>query len=206
MAVTIVDFGVGNIGSIQNMLKKVGSQCVLANRAEDIQSATKLILPGVGSFDAGMQHLNDSGLRPALDDAVLVRKIPVAGICLGMQMMTQGSEEGSLPGLGWVPAQALRFRPSAGEVMKVPHMGWSGAMQVKNSVSLDLLEQDPRFYFVHSYYVICRERLDALLTARYGSVTFDAAFERGNILGFQFHPEKSHRFGLAILKAFVDRY
>jgi glutamine amidotransferase len=206
MSVTIVDYGVGNLGSIRNMLKKLGADCAIVSDASGIQRATKLILPGVGSFDAGMSQLNASGLRAALDVAVLERKVPVAGICLGMQMITEGSEEGQLQGLGWVPARTTRFSPAAGESMKVPHMGWNVVNKVKDSPVLDFLEGESRFYFVHSYHVHCRDHEDVLLKTQYGSITFDAAFERNNILGFQFHPEKSHRFGMALLKGFLDKY
>jgi glutamine amidotransferase len=206
MSITIIDYGVGNLGSIQNMLKKLGADSIVASDASAIEGATKLILPGVGAFDAGMSQLNASGLRAALDVAVLERKLPVAGICLGMQMMTEGSEEGNLPGLGWVPARTTRFVPAAGENLKIPHMGWNTVNKVKVSPVLDFLVGESRFYFVHSYHVRCRDREDALLTTQYGSIIFDAAFERNNILGFQFHPEKSHRFGMALLKGFLENY
>jgi len=206
MMIAIVDYGVGNLGSIQNMLKKLGAQSEIASDVSAIERATKIILRGVGAFDSGMTHLNQSGLRHALDAAVLQRRVPVAGICLGMQLMTEGSEEGTLPGLGWVPAKTIRFVPSANETMKIPNMGWSVVVKAKQSPVLELLDDDPRFYFVHSYHVNCRNSEDALLIAQYGSVSFDAAFERENILGFQFHPEKSHQFGMKILKAFLERY
>jgi glutamine amidotransferase len=206
MTITIIDYGVGNLGSIQNMLKKLGANSEIASDAGSIERATKIILPGVGAFDAGMAQLNASGLRPALDDAALVRKVPVAGICLGMQLMTNGSEEGKLPGLGWIPARTIRFMPATDETMKIPHMGWSVVRKSKPSTIVNLLGEELRFYFVHSYHVDCVNRDDVLLTAQYGSVKFDAAFERENILGFQFHPEKSHRFGMALLNAFLERF
>lgn len=206
MTVTIIDYGVGNLGSIQNMLKKLGVQSEIATDAGTIERATKIILPGVGAFDAGMTQLNQSGLRPSLDTAVLHRRVPVAGICLGMQLMTERSEEGALAGLGWVSAKTIRFEPPANETMKIPHMGWSVVSKAKQSPALNLLGDESRFYFVHSYYVDCSNRADVLLTAQYGSVCFDAAFECENILGFQFHPEKSHRFGMTLLKAFLENY
>jgi glutamine amidotransferase len=206
MTIMIIDYGVGNLGSIQNMIKKIGAKSEIASDANAIERATKIILPGVGSFDAGMMQLNQSGLRPALDTAILQKRVPVAGICLGMQMMTEGSEEGVLPGLGWIPAKTIRFMPAQSETMKIPHMGWSIVTKAKQSPVTELLEDEPRFYFVHSYHVDCDDRKDVLLTAQYGSVKFDAAFERENILGFQFHPEKSHRFGMTLLKAFLERY
>lgn len=206
MTVTIIDYGVGNLGSIQNMLKKLGAQSEIASDASTVERATKIILPGVGAFDTGMKRLNQSGLRVALDRAVLQKKVPVAGICLGMQMMTEGSEEGKEPGLGWVQSKTIRFVPQANETLKIPHMGWSVVAKAKQSPALDLLGDETRFYFVHSYYVVCSNRRDVLLTARYGSVCFDAAFEHENILGFQFHPEKSHRFGMDLLRKFVENY
>ena len=206
MTITIIDYGVGNLGSIQNMLKKLGAQSEIASDVSAIERATKIILPGVGAFDAGMTQLNQSGLRPTLDEAVLKRRVHVAGICLGMQLMTEGSEEGKLPGLGWVQAKTLRFVPAPNETMKIPHMGWSVVSKAKQSPALDLMDDESRFYFVHSYHVDCCNREDVLLTAQYGSVRFDAAFERENILGFQFHPEKSHRFGMKLLKAFLEKY
>lgn len=206
MTITIIDYGVGNLGSIQNMLKKIGAESNIASNVSGVEKATKIILPGVGSFDAGMNQINGSGLRPALDAAVLQRKIPVAGICLGMQLMTNGSEEGQKPGLGWVSAKTIRFAPAQNETMKIPHMGWGVVKKTKKSAVLEYLEDESRFYFVHSYHVDCHDRGDVLLTTQYGSVNFNAAFERENILGFQFHPEKSHRFGMTLLKAFVERY
>lgn len=206
MTLTILDYGVGNLGSIQNMLKKLGAQSEIATDVSAVERATKIILPGVGAFDAGMTQLNQSGLRPVLDAAVLQKRVPVFGICLGMQLMTEGSEEGSLPGLGWVPAKTIRFLPEPGETMKIPHMGWSIVTKAKQSPILDLLDEESRFYFVHSYHVACSNRDDVLLTAQHGSVRFDAAFEYKNILGFQFHPEKSHRFGMTLLKAFLEKY
>lgn len=204
--IAIVDYGVGNLGSIQNMLKKLGAQSEIACDVRAIERATKIIFPGVGAFDSGMTQLNQSGLRHALDAAVLQRRVPVAGICLGMQLMTEGSEEGALPGLGWVPAKTIRFVPSTNETMKIPHMGWGVVAKAKQSPVLELLDEESRFYFVHSYHVNCRDSKDVLLIAQYGSVSFAAAFEHENILGFQFHPEKSHRFGMTILKAFLESY
>lgn len=206
MTIAIVDYGVGNLGSIQNMLKKLGAQSQIATDVNTIERAEKIILPGVGAFDAGMTQLNQSGLRNALDLAVLQKRVPVVGICLGMQLMTDGSEEGTLPGLGWVPAKTIRFAPSSCETMKIPHMGWRMVKKAKQSPILELLNDESRFYFVHSYYVNCINREDVLLTAQYNSVRFDAGFEYRNIFGFQFHPEKSHRFGMTLLKAFLERY
>jgi glutamine amidotransferase len=206
LTVAIIDYGVGNLGSIKNMLNKLGAEAVIAADSATIEAASKIILPGVGAFDFGMQRLIDSELKNALDRAALQRKVPVAGICLGMQLMTGGSEEGALPGLGWIDAHTVRFRPAVDEILKVPHMGWNSVVTEKSNPVLRYLDNDPRFYFVHSFYVKCREREDILLSAQYGSNKFDAAFAKDNIVGFQFHPEKSHRFGMALLKGFLEAY
>lgn len=203
MTVTIVDYGVGNIGSIKNILRKLGENSNVASDVNILDQATKLILPGVGAFDKGMRSIEERGFRDLLDDMVLKRKIPILGICLGMQLMTYGSEEGSLSGLGWIPARTIRFRPQHDEVMKIPHMGWNTVKSAKSSSVLQFQEKDPRFYFVHSFHVCCDDNADILLTAEYGLTTFNAAFERDNIVGVQFHPEKSHKFGMALLKGFL---
>ena len=200
--ITIVDYGVGNLGSIRNMLRKIGAACEISADGERLTAADKLILPGVGAFDAGMASLNASGLAPALHEAVSQRKVPVLGICLGMQLMTRGSEEGSLPGLGWIDAKTVRFTPSADQKLKVPHMGWNVVNACKSSRLLRGAEPEERFYFVHSFYVRCERPDDVLLRARHGG-TFDAAFERENVMGVQFHPEKSHKFGLRLLSNFA---
>lgn len=202
--ISIVDYKTGNLGSIQNMLKKVGADSAIAGDPQAIRSASKLILPGVGAFDTGMKNLIGSGLLQSLNEAVLERNVPVLGVCLGMQLMTQSSEEGRLPGLGWVQATTCRFRPAAEETLRVPHMGWNVVSPVKESAMTGGLPAESRFYFVHSYHVRCLMPEDVLLRACHGSITFDAAFEHGNIVGVQFHPEKSHRFGMILLKNFVE--
>lgn len=203
--ITIVDFDIGNLGSIRNMLKKIGVASVVTTSPEEIERADKLILPGVGAFDAGMRNLHASGLVPLLNRKVLQDKTPVLGICLGMQLMTRGSEEGSLPGLGWVRADTRRFTREGAPDLKIPHMGWNVVRPAKDSPLVAEAPPEPRFYFVHSYYVRCDDRADALLEARYGPHTIDAGFEAGHIRGVQFHPEKSHRFGMWMLKNFAER-
>jgi imidazole glycerol-phosphate synthase subunit HisH len=202
--ITIVDYGIGNVGSIQNMLKKIGARSVVASSTDQILEAKKLILPGVGAFDAGMSALARSGVVEALNRKALEERIPVLGLCLGMQLMTRGSQEGTLPGLGWVQADTVKFDASASPGMKVPHMGWNLVAPAKESPILKAYPADARFYFVHSYYVRCEDRADPLLKAEYGTTSFDAAFQHKNLLGFQFHPEKSHRYGMWLLKNFAE--
>lgn len=204
MTIAIVDYGVGNLGSIQNMLTRLGANVEITSNPERLAGASKLILPGVGAFDTGMSQLMKSGLKDALDEAALVRKIPVAGICLGMQLMTEGSEEGTIPGLGWISAKTIRFVPAADESLKIPHMGWNTVTLIKNSPVVGFLESPSRFYFVHSFHVRCKDEGNVLMRARYGSTFFDAAFQQGNLYGFQFHPEKSHKFGMALLRGFLE--
>lgn len=205
MAVTIVNFGLGNIGSIKNIFQKLGAESNEASDAAGIRGAEMLVLPGVGAFDHAISRLDELRMRGALDEAVLQRRVPIVGICLGMQLMTDGSDEGICRGLGWVQGRARRFNPPEGETLKVPHMGWCSVSRLKHSRALSYLNSDARFYFVHSFYVECRNRSDALLSSRYGPFDFDAAFEKENILGFQFHPEKSHKYGVSLLKGFLER-
>jgi glutamine amidotransferase len=201
--IAIVNFGMGNLASINNMLKKIGAASEITSDPAKIKSAQKLILPGVGAFDAGMKRLTDLGLTDVLNEQVMQRSVPVLGICLGMQLMTSGSKEGALSGLGWIDADTLRFHPAEGSALKVPHMGWNVVRLEKPSVLLQNCIDEQRFYFVHSYYVCCRNRSDVLLTSDFAG-TFDAGFEHENIMGVQFHPEKSHRFGMSLLRNFAE--
>ena len=201
--VTIVDYGMGNLGSIRNMLKKIGFESRISNDPAAIASAEKLILPGVGAFDAGMENLEEAGLLPALNKRVLEERVPVLGICLGMQLMAKSSAEGRRAGLGWVDAEVLRFEPGP-RALKVPHMGWNRVQPLRASPLTDGLPEEPRFYFVHSYFVRCRKSEDVLLTTLYGE-PFHSAFASGNVYGVQFHAEKSHKFGMALLANFARR-
>ena len=197
--IAILDYGIGNLGSVRNMLKRAGLQSEIADTEAQISAADKIILPGVGAFDRAMQRLNDSGLRDILDRKALVEKVPVLGICLGMQLLTRGSEEGNLPGLGYIDAKALRFPADA--ALKVPHMGWNQVTKAKPAALTADLSDDARFYFVHSYYVRVADEANAMLKCAYG-VEFDAAIQADNIFGAQFHPEKSHRFGRSLFESF----
>lgn len=201
--VVIVDYGLGNVGSIVNMLKKVGETAILGSDPQTIRAATKLVLPGVGSFDAGMQNLNARGLVPVLNETVLHKRTPTLGLCLGMQLMGLDSEEGTLPGLGWVRCRCVRFEPAGANAnLRVPHMGWATIKVRREHPLFAHLAPDHRFYFVHSYHLVCQEAADVLAVSVHG-VEFPCAIARDNIMGVQFHPEKSHRFGMALLANFV---
>lgn len=195
----IVDYGVGNLGSVRNMFRRVGCDAVIVGTAEEVRACSKLVLPGVGSFDRAIEQLDMSGLRHVLDEMALERKVPLLGICLGMQLLTRGSEEGNCPGLGYIPAQARRFPRDV--ALKVPHMGWNLVTASNPSPLTAHFEEETRFYFVHSYYVQVDDPADSMLKCTYG-LTFDAGIMHGNIFGAQFHPEKSHRFGKALFTAF----
>lgn len=203
--VTIIDYKTGNIGSIRNMLRKIGEESVITSRIEEIEKATKLILPGVGSFDTGMKNLKDLNLVDILNRKVLIDKVPVLGICLGFQLMSNRSEEGILPGLCWIDAETKRFKFSNTSEYKIPHMGWNFISVKKESRLFDGMYPDPRFYFVHSYYLSVLDE-DSVLTSTSYESEFTSSVEKGNILGVQFHPEKSHKFGMKLLKNFIEFY
>lgn len=202
MMVVIVDYGLGNLGSIVNMIKKIGFQSKISSDLEEISYAEKLILPGVGSFDKGIKNLHDLGIFQVLNQKVLVDKTPILGICLGMQLMTKSSEEGSLKGFGWIDAETKRFQS---ESLKIPHMGWNVIKNSKKSKLFDEFVSEKRFYFVHSYFVDCKSQNNVLTTTPY-THDFVSSFENENVLGVQFHPEKSHNFGLKLLKNFLLNY
>lgn len=201
--IVIIDYGMGNLGSIANMLKQVGTPSVVSNDPKEIEQADRLILAGVGAFDAGMQRLNNLGLIPLLEQKALVQKKPFLGICLGMQLLSQHSEEGQLPGLGWFEAETIKFNlEDQIQRLRVPHMGWNEIQAQTEHPLLSDLGDEPRFYFVHSYYVHCVRSDDVLATTEYG-ISFHSIIGRGNLFGMQFHPEKSHRYGKKILENFV---
>lgn len=205
--ILILDYNLGNPGSIKNMLKKIGIEDVIISCEESLVSkAEKIILPGVGAFDHGMEQLMKTTSYETLNNRVLNDKVPVLGICLGAQMLTEKSEEGRLPGLGWIKGQTILFRKEKmNEDLKIPNMGWNQVRAKKKSKLLQGLDDEARFYFVHSYHIICAYPEDELLCAEYG-YEYTAAVERGNILGVQFHPEKSHKYGMQLLKNFVTNY
>lgn len=200
--ITIVDYGMGNLGSVQNMFKYIGVQSQISGDAEVISKAEKILLPGVGAFDAAMKRLGGTGLMNVLNQKALEEKVPVLGICLGMQMLTRSSEEGTLEGLGWIPAQTVRFK-FEDRKLKVPHMGWNLVHQVNASPLIEELPEEPRFYFVHSYHVVADDDKYVLMRTNYG-YEFDSVITNGeNIFGAQFHPEKSHKFGMKLFKNFA---
>jgi glutamine amidotransferase len=200
--IVIVDYGLGNPSSVKNMLRKAGYESEVSSDPAVILGASRLLLPGVGAFDHGMQNLMDLGLIDALNDAVLGRNTPILGICLGLQLMSRRSEEGVRPGLGWLSADTVKFRFSDGVDLRIPHMGWNTVAATQDTF-LAPHEHDARFYFVHSYHLRFDDTADIALTAQYGGPVAAAAVKR-NVAGTQFHPEKSHRFGLALLRAFVE--
>lgn len=201
--ISVIDYGVANLGSMLNMLRKVGVTAELASTPEALERAEKILLPGVGAFDHGMAALLQRGLVEPLKRKVNEDKVPLLGVCLGMQMLGKGSEEGALAGLGLIDAYCHRFSFEAGSKQKVPHMGWGLLAPRQESRLLSGLDAKARFYFVHSYHLVCAEQSDVLATARYGN-EFVSMIQHDNIYGAQFHPEKSHRFGMALLKNFAE--
>ena len=203
--ITILDYGVGNLHSFLTMFKRLNVPAQTASTVEDLSNASKLILPGVGAFDYAMQRFNDSGMRATIEQLVLVQKIPVLGVCVGMQMLGSNSDEGALPGLNWIPGRVISFAKNPASVtLPSPHMGWNDVIfdsgsKLKNNSS-DLL---PRFYFLHSYYFDAEDKAHVAATADYG-FRFEAAVSRDNIYGVQFHPEKSHGWGSQLLKNFAE--
>lgn len=196
----IIDYGLCNLGSMANMLKKIGAKVAISPDPLIIGKAEKLILPGLGSFDQGMKNLQSHGLVEVLNKRVLEDKVPILGVCLGMQLLSKRSEEGQLTGLGWLDAETVRFKfgPQEKE-LKIPHMGWNTVKVCKNTNLFDGIEKEPRFYFVHSYHVVCANEKDVLTKSAHG-YEFVSAFVKDNITGVQFHPEKSHKFGMIFLR------
>lgn len=198
----IADYGMGNIASIQNMLKKVGAQSVITNEPKKILEAEKIILPGVGAFDTAMKRLNENGWAEALNKKVIEKKTIVLGVCLGVQLMCNQSEEGVEKGLGWVDADVVRFNPeNAKEQIRIPHMGWNSVQQQKD-ISLLKMNEEDRFYFVHSYHLE-NVPLEFVWARTHYGYDFVSGIQHGNIYGVQFHPEKSHRYGMELYKNFA---
>lgn len=199
--IAILDYGLGNLGSISNMLKAIGEKNKITNDVEIIRRADGIILPGVGAFDAGMSKLNDSGLTEVVIDEAKKGK-PILGICLGMQLLGKRSEEGTLPGLSLIPFECKKFN-FVDKSLKIPHMGWDIVDFKKQHPLLEGLTGQQRYYFVHSYHAVCENPNNVLMTCDYG-IEFACSVVQDNVMGVQFHPEKSHDFGLALLSNFVN--
>lgn len=202
--IAIIDYGMGNLGSIRNMLLRLGEESQITRDPSILESASKLILPGVGAFDAAMRRLRDLDLEDVLNSIVQTKSTPILGICLGMQLLTRGSDEGTEPGLGWIDAWTHSFAAGGHDgTLRLPHMGWRGIKVQHPGRLVDERNAGDRFYFVHSYYVHCADRSQSVATADYGR-SFDAVIEHKNVMGTQFHPEKSHRFGMNLLARFAE--
>jgi imidazole glycerol-phosphate synthase subunit HisH len=202
--IVIVDYGAGNLASISNMLRRLGVDVAISSDSRVIEIAEKIILPGVGAFDHAMRKLREGALLPVLEQRVVHERVPLLGLCLGAQLLTRSSEEGAERGLGWVDAVTVRFDPSrAIERIAIPHMGWSDVKSIKGHALLATEELEPRFYFAHSYHIQSSDPELTIGTATHG-YEFPAAIAAGNIMGVQFHPEKSHVFGLRLLRNFCE--
>ena len=200
--IAVLDYGSNNSASILNMIKKSGGKAYLCADKDELINADAVILPGVGAFDNGMYNLIESGILDVLEAKALVEKVPVLGICLGMQMLFDGSEEGKLDGLGWLKGKCVRFDDKKNPGLKVPHMGWNEVRVQNKNELFENLVTNARFYHVHSYKVVCADSRDITAVCHYGE-DFTCAVSRGNIYGVQFHPEKSHKFGIQFFKNFL---
>lgn len=204
--IVVIDYGMGNLGSIANMLKYLGANAIISADKAVIEKADKLILPGVGHFDRAMQNIHQLGFIELIQQKVLSEKVPIMGICLGMQLLCNSSEEGADKGLGFVDANVVKFNFDKSQNLKVPHMGWNKVALAKpDSLITRGLSEEARFYFVHSYYVTCNSSEDILTKSTYGH-EFVSSFEKNNIVGVQFHPEKSHKFGITLFRNFIENF
>jgi|SRR4030095_5944965 len=201
--VVIIDYGMGNLRSVFNKFRRMGYSSEISSDPYVIKKADKLILPGVGHFEIGMKNLEEKGIIDVLNDKVLNEHTPIFGICLGMQLFSEHSEEGDCPGLGWIKAETLRFRINDKIKYKIPHIGWNTVNIVNQAGIDDFLTKDDFFYFVHSYYIQCTDRTNVWMTSWYEN-EFTSAIKKNNIFGTQFHPEKSHDAGFKLLKNFIE--
>jgi len=202
--ITIIDYGVGNVFAFQNVFKRLNIPSKIAKCENDLMGSSKLILPGVGHFDYAMSQLNNSGMRDRLDELVLTEKIPVIGICVGMQMMAKKSDEGTLDGLCWIDAYVKKFdEATINHHTKLPHMGWNDVKPNENHPLFRGLEQEAIFYFLHSFYFKCSNQENSISKTDYG-INFSSSVQHDNVYGIQFHPEKSHSYGERLLKNFAN--
>jgi glutamine amidotransferase len=202
--ITIIDYGVGNINAFQNIYKTLGKDVCIAKKDIDLKNASKLILPGVGHFDYAMSKFNNSGMVKIVEELVQINKIPILGICVGMQMLANNSEEGVIPGLGWIDAGVKKIDTSLlQQKTRLPHMGWNDIKILDNNPLFFDFHKIPKYYFLHSYYFDCKHQSNVIATASYGN-TFACAVNHNNIFGVQFHPEKSHLYGIKLLENFSN--
>jgi glutamine amidotransferase len=200
--ITILNYGMGNIASIANMVKKVGGNCIVSDNPDTIRRAKSLIIPGVGSFDHGISELHRRGLFTAIHDAVQ-SDISILGICLGMQLLGNSSEEGKLKGLSLIDADFVKFKFEDKSQLRVPHVSWNIVTTLIDNPLIPLDSEERRFYFTHSYHAVCSKLSEGMLTTNYG-YSFTSGFCSGKIFGVQFHPEKSHRFGMDLIRRFIE--
>lgn len=200
--IVIIDYGIGNLRSILNKLGRIGVDATISSNVDDIANATKLILPGVGAFPSAIDNLRQMHLIRVLEKKVLEDKVPILGICLGMQLMTKWSEEGNVEGLGWLDAETKSLRECSPSIL-VPHIGWNTALKKKDSPLMTNIPSESEFYFVHSFYVSCHDPSDIITVTNYGC-EFASTIQRSNIFATQFHPEKSHSNGIKLLKNFAE--
>ncbi len=202
--IAVINYGLGNVAAVKKMLLRLGAEVYLADSRKDILRADKLILPGVGAFDEAMRRLDELDWKDTISSLVLEEKKPVLGICLGMQLMTKGSEEGRLPGFGFIDAETVRFKFPEHSPQKVPHMGWNTVRFLQEECPLVKDLSLSKFYFVHSYHVSCNDPSDRLMSTTHG-IEFTSSFRRNHIYGVQFHPEKSHKYGLRLLTNYIHQ-
>lgn len=200
--IAIIDYGLGNVKAFANIYNQLNIPHTIATDPTQLARASHLILPGVGAFDQAMQRLSQSGVRETLDELVLDKKLPVLGVCVGMQILAGSSEEGKERGLNWIDAEVVRFHAAEAQIF-VPHMGWNNVRPLSSDGLFRGLDEQSRFYFLHSYLVRCRRSQDVLAVTDYGG-EFACAVHRDNIYGVQFHPEKSHGYGVRLLKNFAE--
>lgn len=203
MKISIIDHGLSNVYSIVNMLKYLNFYPKVISTPRELKDADKIILPGVGAAVAVWENMEKKGFICSLRENIEIKKKPVLGICVGMQLMTEGSEEGNSPGLGWIKGKCVRFRPSATSMIKVPHMAWNKVSPAPHKRLFNSSQDPQKFYFVHSFYVECENKEDIAATCQYGK-EFTAAIEKENIFGVQFHPEKSHSYGMQLFRNFLN--
>ena len=202
--ISIIDYGLGNVQAFINVYKRLGIKVNAAKSKEDFAKTTKIILPGVGSFDRAMHQFNSSGLKKIIEPLVLEKEIPILGVCVGMQMLAKSSEEGELSGLGWIDGKVKKFEiRSMLRSHNLPHMGWNNVVSIIEDSLLNDIKGDNRFYFLHSYYFECCQESNIIGETEYG-FNFTSAIKKKNIFGVQFHPEKSHHDGAQLLKNFSE--